>query len=70
MLVTPDMDGEYYIVGRCVIPCAFLGESVKFTFLWERSGSVVEFLTRDRGAAGSSLAGVTALCSLSKIHLS
>ena len=27
--------------------------------LWERSGSVVEFLTRDRGAAGSSLIGVT-----------
>ena len=29
---------------------------------WERSGSVVECLTRDRGAAGSSLTGVTALC--------
>ena len=29
---------------------------------WERSGSVVECLTRDRRAAGSSLAGVTALC--------
>ena len=28
---------------------------------WERSGSVVECLTRDRGAAGSSLTGVTAL---------
>ena len=28
----------------------------------ERSGSVVECLTRDRGAAGSSLTGVTALC--------
>ena len=27
----------------------------------ERSGSVVECLTRDRGAAGSSLTGVTAL---------
>ena len=31
------------------------------TFL-ERSGSVVECLTRDRSAAGSSLTGVTALC--------
>ena len=30
--------------------------------IWERSGSVVECLTRDRGAAGSSLTGVTALC--------
>ena len=29
---------------------------------WERSGSVVECLTRDRGAAGFSLTGVTALC--------
>ena len=29
---------------------------------WERSGSVVECSTRDRRAAGSSLAGVTALC--------
>ena len=28
----------------------------------ERSGSVVECLTRDRGAAGSSLADGTALC--------
>ena len=28
----------------------------------ERSGSVVEFLTRDQRAAGSSLTGVTALC--------
>ena len=36
----------------------------------ERSGLVVECLTRDRGAAGSSLTGVTALCSLSKTHLS
>ena len=29
---------------------------------WERSGSVVECLTRDRGATGSSLTGVTGLC--------
>ena len=36
----------------------------------ERSGSVVECLTRDRGAAGSSLTDVTALWSLSKTHLS
>ena len=33
---------------------------------WERSGSVVECLTQDRGTAGSSLTGVTALWSLSK----
>ena len=33
-----------------------------FTCVRERSGSVVECLTRDRGAAGSSLTGVTVLC--------
>ena len=33
----------------------------------EPSGSVVECLTRDRGAAGSSLTGVTALWYLSKV---
>ena len=39
-------------------------------FFRERSGSVVECLTRDQGVAGSSLSGVTALWSLSKTHLS
>ena len=34
----------------------------------ERSGSVVECLTQDRGAVGSSLTSVTALRSLSKTH--
>ena len=34
------------------------------TYEWERSGSVVECLTRDRMAAGSSLTGVTALWSM------
>ena len=38
--------------------------------LGERSGSVVECLTRDRRAAGLSLTGVTVLWSLSKTHLS
>ena len=42
-----------------------------FSFFKESSGSEVECLTRDRGAAGSSLTGVTALWSfLSKTHLS
>ena len=36
----------------------------------ERSGSVVERLTQDRRAVGSSFTGVTALWSLSKTHLS
>ena len=39
-------------------------------FYRERSGSVVECLTWDRGAAGSSLTGITALWSLSRTHLS
>ena len=34
----------------------------KEIYFWERSGSVVECLPRDRRAAGSSLTGVTALC--------
>ena len=33
-----------------------------YTGFREHSGSVVECLTRDRGAAGTSLTGVTALC--------
>ena len=37
---------------------------------WECCGSMVECLTQDRGAAGLSLTGVTALWSLSKTHLS
>ena len=37
---------------------------------WERSGSVVECLTQERGVAGLSLTGVTVLWSLSKTHLS
>ena len=36
----------------------------------ERIGSVVECLTRDQGAAGSGLTGVTTLWPLSKTHLS
>ena len=38
--------------------------------VWECSGSVVECMTRDLEAAGSSIIGVTALWSLSKTHLS
>ena len=43
---------------------------LKFNIYWERSGSVVECLTRDRGAAGLSLTGTTALRSLSETRLS
>ena len=38
--------------------------------LWERSGSVVDYLTQDRRVGGSSLTSVTALWSLSKTYLS
>ena len=43
---------------------------VSYKLKWERSGSVVECWTRDRGVAGSSLTVVTSLWSLSKTHLS
>ena len=47
-----------------------LSEHNLFTLNRKRSGSVVERLTQDRRAVGSSLTGVTALWSLSKTHLS
>ena len=47
--------------------CISVSEACVFR---ECSGSVVECLTRDRGATGSTLTGVTALWSLSKTHLS
>ena len=55
----------------CLVHMSSLAKSLsKIVIDWERSGSVVECLTRDRGAAGSTLTGVTALWSLSKTHLS
>ena len=42
--------------------------STKMNFFDIGSASVVECLTRERGAAGSSLTGVTVLWSLSKTH--
>ena len=49
--------------------CKFRNK-ILFDLYRECSGSVVECLTREREAAGSSLTGVTALLSLSKTHLS
>ena len=49
--------------------CILLLFSKGLTEVRERSGSVVECLTQDRRAVGSSLTGVTALWSLSKTHL-
>ena len=39
-------------------------KTLSTNYMWtrERSGSVVECLTRDRGAVGSNLTGITALC--------
>ena len=51
------------------IPMSVASHAYSTTFR-ERSGSVVECLTQDRRAVGSSLTGVTALWSLSKTHLS
>ena len=42
----------------------------RILIVWERNGSVVECLTLDREAAGSSLTDATVLWSLSKTHLS
>ena len=53
----------------CTAPCIHV-HVVMYCPFREPGGSVVECLTRDRGAAGSSLAGATALWSLSKTHLS
>ena len=74
-----------YDVGVQVCRCVFIKMSLSNTMLLcshsnvsniytqvyrERSGSVVECLTRDKRVAGWSLTGVTALWSLSKTHLS
>ena len=45
-------------------------KTIFFLFFFKRSGSVVECLTGDLRAAGSSLTDVTALWSLGKTHLS
>ena len=53
------------------LQCRLIKLNMIFYFMIrERSGSVVECLTRDQEAAGSSLDGVTALWFLSKTHLS
>ena len=46
------------ICGLCLLQIRFK----TFSLDWKRSGLVVESLTRDRGAAGSSRTGVTVLC--------
>ena len=60
--------------GVCVCVCVLHFKHCPYQYIktskMEHSDSVVECLTRDRGAAGSSLTGVTALWSLSKTHLS
>ena len=59
-----------YLLDNCAYNISTRTGSPCIIILRESSGSVVECLTRDRGAAGSSLTGVTALWSLSKTHLS
>ena len=67
-----------YVIGMCnksmiledYTHVGTLSFAVALQHIRERSGSVVECLTRDRRAAGSSLTGVTALLSLSKTYLS
>ena len=45
-----------------ILAVKLIGHITYYQVAQERSGSVVECLNRDRRAAGSSLAGVTALC--------
>ena len=69
---------RYYDKNTCGFDFAGAMEDISVTYsvydsetqCRERSGSVVECLTRDRRAAGSSLTGVTALWSLSQTCLS
>ena len=56
---------QIYLKLPCVLSTYFTYlEKMEFSqfSIRERSGSEVECLTRDRGAAGSSLTGVTGLC--------
>ena len=59
-----------YITPELLLAFRIVFLAINISFDRERNGSVVECLTRDRGAAGSSLIGVTALWSLNKTHLS
>ena len=60
---------EHKEIVEKITPCRRQKHAKSPWIIWE-NGSVVECLTRDRRAAGSSLTGVTALWSLSKTHLS
>ena len=57
-----------YITPELLLAFRIVFLAINISFDSERNGSVVECLTRDRGAVGSSLTGVTALWSLSKTH--
>ena len=62
-LMYPGRDGM-------VPPSALVSMNNLPELCWERSGSLEECLTRDRGVTGLSLTGITVLWSLSKTHLS
>ena len=64
---TPKMSNLIYTLLYVVVHNMFPKQTLSVR---ERSGSVVECLTRDREATGSSLTGVTGLWFLSKTHLS
>ena len=69
MWLFPSLPLPHHAVGRSAVCVCGSSWSYLLTFK-QRSGTVVECLTRDRRVAGSSLTGVTALWSLSKTHLS
>ena len=66
---------EIEMIGECLFILVLPGKALRTLvesqgLPRERSGSVVQCLTQNRGARGSSLTGVTALWCLSKTNLS
>ena len=55
-----------YSLESCRVQIPEIESKISF---WERSGSVVECLTRDQGVAGSTLTGVTVLWSFKARHI-
>ena len=58
----------YTLFSMCIMSTKSMYAIHNNQYYRKRSDSVVECLTRDRGAAGSSLSGVTELWLLSETH--
>ena len=63
VMTTKEVVCMYIVINFFVVSFMFIAKlNRKADGAQRNCGSVVECLTRDRGAAGSSLAGVTVLC--------